>query len=140
MYHIKHWTCFATSQSFRRRQDNIQDTEIESPGIKSNDQPRRIEEHLRGEAHYSDIRAREEKIASKSLGGRRRKRSKRNERRRLGQRSRTVDDDHRDRIDNESSSRRYSGEGSITDKSQRKKKNTSQGNAGKKLSHTVEEI
>ncbi|XP_032683010.1 uncharacterized protein LOC116849708 [Odontomachus brunneus] len=113
-----------TKTNFLRRQRNTEDTETESSDIRSNDQARKIEKHLRGKVCYSDVRASEDRIASKSLG-RRRKRSKQTERRRLGERSRTVNDNYRTRIDNRSSPRRHSGESSITDKSQRKKKNVS---------------
>ncbi|XP_014469192.1 PREDICTED: uncharacterized protein LOC106741572 [Dinoponera quadriceps] len=103
--------------SFLRRQGDIGDTETGFPGVKNNDQPRRVEERLRGKAYHPDTRANEDRVASKSLASRKRKRSKRTERRRLG--------DRRDRLDSESSPRRYSGVDGLTDKSQRKRKNAS---------------
>ncbi|EFN83130.1 hypothetical protein EAI_02985 [Harpegnathos saltator] len=114
-----------TKISFLRRQGNIEDTETESPDIISNDQFRIIEKHSRGKTRYSDIHMDEEKIATKSLRGRRRKRSKRIDRRKFSERSRTADDSYRDRIDG-LSPKHYSGEDNITDGLQRKKKNTSQ--------------
>ncbi|RLU24112.1 hypothetical protein DMN91_004321 [Ooceraea biroi] len=105
--------------------DNTEDTETESPDVKSNDEPHRSEKHARGKARYSDVHASEERIA-KSLGERRRKRSKRIERRKLGERPRTADRD-RDRTDTGSSTRRYNGESSLTDKSRKRDKNISRG-------------
>lgn len=79
---------------------------------------------MRGKASSSDIRASEEKVASKSRGTRR-KRSKRIERRRLGERPRTIDRDHREQSDAGFSTRRYSGED--TDKSRRRRTDVSRG-------------
>jgi len=113
-------------QNFPRKRDNVEDTETESADVKSNDEPHRTERHARGKTRYSDVRTSEERIAAKSLGERR-KRSKRVERRKLGERPRTADRD-RDRIDTGSSMRRYNGESSLTDKSRKREKNVSRGN------------
>lgn len=111
------------SQNFPRKRGNREDTETESPDVKSNDEPYKTEKHAHGKARYSDAHASEERIA-KSLGERRRKRSKRIERRKLGERPRTADPD-RDRADTGSSARRYNGESSLTDKSRKREKNVS---------------
>jgi len=76
---------------------------------------------------YSDIHASEERIAG-SLG-RKRKRSKRTERRKLEARPRTAETFHdHDRADIRSSVKRYSDrEGSVTDKSRRRKRRVSRG-------------
>ncbi|XP_012227236.1 arginine/serine-rich coiled-coil protein 2 [Linepithema humile] len=107
-----------------REQNNTEDTETESPDVKS-EKPRRTEEHTRGKTRYSNVHASEEKIASKSFEERRKKRSKRTERRRFGEQPRTADRDHA-RADVRSVTKRYSEEDSFTDKSQKRKKNTSQ--------------
>ncbi|XP_011707602.1 PREDICTED: uncharacterized protein LOC105462595 [Wasmannia auropunctata] len=110
---------------FSRRQDNTEDTETESPDAKGNNKSRKIESYSsRGKARYSDVHANEKRIASGSLG-RRRKRSKRTERRKFGTRPRTADHDH-DRTDTGSSARRYSDrEDSLTDKSRKRNRNVS---------------
>ncbi|EGI57334.1 hypothetical protein G5I_14805 [Acromyrmex echinatior] len=114
--------------SFPRRQDDTEDTETESPDAKSNNKLRKAELYsTRAEKmRYSDIHASEEKIASGSLG-RKRKHSKRTERRKLEARPHTAEAFHdHDRTDIRSSVKRYSDrEGSVTDKSRRRKRHVS---------------
>ncbi|KYN38205.1 hypothetical protein ALC56_07245 [Trachymyrmex septentrionalis] len=114
--------------SFPRRQNDIEDTETESPDAISNNKSRKAELYsTRAEKmRYSDIHASEERIASGSLE-RKRKRSKRTERRKLEARPRTAEAFHdHDRADIRFSAKRYSDrEGSVTDKSRRRKKRVS---------------
>ncbi|XP_018369016.1 PREDICTED: uncharacterized protein LOC108765037 isoform X2 [Trachymyrmex cornetzi] len=114
--------------SFPRRQNDTENTETESPDAKSNNKSRKAELYsTRAEKmRYSDIHASEERIASGSLG-RKRKRSKRTERRKLEARPRTAEAFHdHDRADIGLSVKRYSDrEGSVTDKSQRRKRRVS---------------
>ncbi|XP_077269012.1 uncharacterized protein LOC143901012 [Temnothorax americanus] len=112
--------------SFLRRQDNIEDTETESPDAKSNNKSRKADSlhSAREKARNSDVHTSEERFASRSLGGRR-KRSKRTERRNFGTRPRTADHDH-DRADTGSSAKRYSDrEDSLADKSRKRRRNVS---------------
>ncbi|KAL0118980.1 hypothetical protein PUN28_009542 [Cardiocondyla obscurior] len=109
--------------SLSRGRDNTEDTETESPDAKSNNKSRKAELYSgREKARNSDIHTSEERISSKSLE-RKRKRSKRTERRRLGTRPRTSD---HDRADTGSSAKRYSDkEDSFADKSRKGKRNIS---------------
>ncbi|XP_072747673.1 uncharacterized protein [Anoplolepis gracilipes] len=109
--------------SFLGKQDTTEDTETvsESPDVKNNDKSRRSEVHAHGKARYSDIRESDERITSRSVEGRRRKRSKRIERRKFRERSHTTDRDH-DRTDTGSSIKHYSGEDNFTDKSRERKR------------------
>lgn len=109
--------------SFFGKQDNTEDTETisESPDVKSNVKSRRTEGHVHGKARYSDIRESEERTTSRSLEGRRRKRSKRIERRKFREQPRTTDRDH-NRTDTGSSIKHYSEEDNFTDKSRKRKK------------------
>ncbi|XP_011638895.2 uncharacterized protein LOC105428334 [Pogonomyrmex barbatus] len=120
----------STSQSLPRERDNTDDTETESPDVKSNDKSRKAESHARGKARHSETHASEERITSRSLEGRRRKRSKRStERRKFGARPRTADHDHdhdHDRADTGSSVKRCSDrEDSCADKSRKRRRNVS---------------
>lgn len=121
-----HWILHSTSQSFFEKQDNTEDTVSESLDLKSTDKSRRAEVHVHGKARYSDIRESEERIVSRSLEGRKRKRSKRIERRKLRERPRTTDRNH-DRADTGSSIKHYSGEDSFTDKSRKRRSIASRG-------------
>lgn len=114
---------YSTSQIYPRKHDNNEDTETESPDVKSNDEFHRTERHAHRKARYSDVLVTEERLA-KSLGERRKKRSKQIERRKLGERPRTADRDH-DRTDIGSSTRRHNGESSH--KSRKREKSVSRG-------------
>lgn len=122
-----HWFLHSTSQSFFGKQDNTEDTETvsESPDVKSNVKSRRIED-IYGKTRYSDIRESEERTTSRSFEGRRRKRSKRIEKRKLREQPRTTDRDH-DGTNTGSSIKHYSGEDNFIDKSRKRKKIVSRG-------------
>ncbi|KAL6441644.1 hypothetical protein ACFW04_003639 [Cataglyphis niger] len=109
-------------KSFFGKQDNTEDTETvsESPDVKSNVKSRRIED-IYGKTRYSDIRESEERTASRSFEGRRRKRSKRIEKRKFREQPRTTDRDH-DGTNTGSSIKHYSGEDNFIDKSRKRKK------------------
>ncbi|KYN00665.1 PREDICTED: uncharacterized protein LOC108775679 [Cyphomyrmex costatus] len=113
--------------NFPRGQNNTEDTETESSDVKSNNKSRKAELHsTRGKPGYLDIHVNEERITSGSLG-KKRKHSKRTERRKFETRPRTAETFHdHNRVDIGSSVKRYSDrEGSVTDKSRRRKRHIS---------------
>ncbi|XP_028048154.1 uncharacterized protein LOC105833765 isoform X2 [Monomorium pharaonis] len=112
--------------SLPRRQGGIEDTETESPDAKSNIKSHKAESHsAHRKARYFDIHASKERIASGSLG-RRKKRNKQIERRKSVARPPTTDHDH-DRANTGSSAKRCSDkENNFAGKSRKRKKKVSQ--------------
>ncbi|XP_020288187.1 uncharacterized protein LOC109856881 isoform X3 [Pseudomyrmex gracilis] len=116
----KRWT--SSDDSSRDIKTNSEDTETESPDVKSSD---RTEEHAQERARSSDVRENKKRIASQLRKKRRKKLSKlKTESRRSGgsYHPRTTDDD---RADSRSSAKRHSENSLKLKKSQKRKKNLS---------------